>query len=92
MIIVVLQYMKHFLSTFTVFIINTLQTRVINEKDLSMIDRRTYCQNALDLVNTDVKLFLFKVQNIDQLETSHVKLNESCLEVLSLVDQLQLNG
>ena len=85
--ITILNYIHYFLETFSLFITDTLKTEIINEKDLNMMDRREYCQNALDLLTKDIQLFIMKIQNIDK-ENKHfnIKIDELCEKNLTLID------
>mmetsp|Transcript_54713 Transcript_54713/g.87442 ORF Transcript_54713/g.87442 Transcript_54713/m.87442 type:complete len:746 (+) Transcript_54713:42-2279(+) len=84
-VLVVLQYIHFFVHTFSSLMASTLSADMVNEKDLSMMDRREYCQNAKDVLSTDIKLFIFKVQYTEEIGAN---IEELCNQILSFVESL----
>eukprot|EP01083_Nonionella_stella_P066329 174573_1 len=93
MCINILNYILFLLQTFASLICDTLKTEIINEKDISMVDRRQYCQQAHVLLTKNIKSFLLNLQNDinskqKQPPQPNIKIEELCTKLLTLIETL----
>ena len=87
-VVSVVQYIHFVLETFSTLIVETLKVDVINVKDVNLMDRRECCQNGRDLLNTEIKQFVLRIQHRVNSKEGNPKIDELCTSVLTLIELL----